>query len=122
MWLTCVTNGYAYDKVCFSDKTSGSVANSVSQAKSTKEAPFEQNLNHTKVYLYECILMVSFSLERQVQGRDLMFQTDLYLLIHHQEPEADSRHRWEQCGNTRLGKQPGDLSSCVKIFTAAHEG
>lgn len=51
-----------------------------------------------------------------------MFQTDLYLLIHHQEPEADSKRVWEQCGNTRLDRQPGDLSNCMETFTAGHEG
>jgi len=43
--MAFITNGHAYDQDCYSGKIS--LASSVSQAKSTKEAPFEQNLNHT---------------------------------------------------------------------------
>lgn len=43
--IAYITNELANDKVCFSDKIS--LINSVSQAKTTKEAHFEQNLNRT---------------------------------------------------------------------------
>ena len=52
-----ITSGLVYEKVCFSEKIP--LANSVSQAKSPKEAPFEQFKSHLSIVTYSNGLLFS---------------------------------------------------------------
>lgn len=52
-----ITSGLVYDKVCFSEKIP--LANSVSQAKSPKESPFEQFKSHLSIVTYSNGLLFS---------------------------------------------------------------
>lgn len=104
-----ITSGLVYDKVCFSEKIP--LANSVSQAKNPKEAPFEQFKSHLSIVTYSNGLLFS--------GKPLKFKggcnvsDGLFCICGSgsRHPKLSQDKGWERGGNSRFGRPGGDVSS-----------
>lgn len=99
-----ISNGLAYDKVCFSDEIS--LANSVSQAKSTNESPLEPFKSQLSIITYLNGLSSANPLQYK-GGMQCLRLSILYLLICHWASEPDSR-----CGGATQEKQTCQTGRC----------